>query len=157
MQEPKTQTQAMTKSPVVSSQVQVKSKDEAPVIKNNLAEPEYDFLSKQPTEIVDETYKVDKFEKRNFQLVEVCRVIIIIIIFESFKNQSEFFDFFVFLIMVFSNNIIARTSKKIMEKCSVISRPLSSNIILSSSCMLLTLTRIVYKCRYEISQPNQKI
>lgn len=66
MQEPKTQTQAMTKSPVVSSQVQVKSKDEAPVIKNNLAEPEYDFLSKQPTEIVDETYKVDKFEK-NFQ------------------------------------------------------------------------------------------
>lgn len=67
MQEPKTQTQAMTKSPVVSSQVQVKSKDEAPVIKNNLAEPEYDFLSKQPTEIVDETYKVDKFEKRNFQ------------------------------------------------------------------------------------------
>lgn len=156
MQEPKTQTQAMTKSPVVSSQVQVKSKDEAPVIKNNLAEPEYDFLSKQPTEIVDETYKVDKFEKRNFQLVEVCRVIIIII-FESFKNQSEFFDFFVFLIMVFSNNIIARTSKKIMEKCSVISRPLSNNIILSSSCMLLTLTRIVYKCRYEISQPNQKI
>lgn len=155
MQEPKTQTQAMTKSPVVSSQVQVKSKDEAPVIKNNLAEPEYDFLSKQPTEIVDETYKVDKFEKRNFQLVEVCRVIIIII-FESFKNQSEFFDFFVFLIMIFSN-IIARTSKKIMEKCSVISRPLSSNIILSSSCMLLTLTRIVYKCRYEISQPNQKI
>lgn len=154
MQEPKTQTQAMTKSPVVSSQVQVKSKDEAPVIKNNLAEPEYDFLSKQPTEIVDETYKVDKFEKRNFQLVEVCRVIIIII-FESFKNQSEFV--FVFLIMVFSNNIIARTSKKIMEKCSVISRPLSSNIILSSSCMLLTLTRIVYKCRYEISQPNQKI
>lgn len=154
MQEPKTQTQAMTKSPVVSSQVQVKSKDEAPVIKNNLAEPEYDFLSKQPTEIVDETYKVDKFEKRNFQLVEVSRVIIIII-FESFKNQSEFV--FVFLIMVFSNNIIARTSKKIMEKCSVISRPLSSNIILSSSCMLLTLTRIVYKCRYEISQPNQKI
>ncbi|PBC26558.1 hypothetical protein APICC_07081 [Apis cerana cerana] len=57
-QEPKTQTQAMTKSPVVSSQVQVKSKDEAPVIKNNLAEPEYDFLSKQPTEIVDETYKL---------------------------------------------------------------------------------------------------
>lgn len=156
MQEPKTQTQAMTKSPVVSSQVQVKSKDEAPVIKNNLAEPEYDFLSKQPTEIVDETYKVDKFEKRNFQLVEVSRVIIIII-FESFKNQSEFFDFFVFLIMIFSNNIIARTSKKIMEKCSVISRPLSSNIILSSSCMLLTLTRIVYKCRYKISQPNQKI
>lgn len=154
MQEPKTQTQAMTKSPVVSSQVQVKSKDEAPVIKNNLAEPEYDFLSKQPTEIVDETYKVDKFEKRNFQLVEVSRVIIIII-FESFKNQSEFV--FVFLIMVFSNNIIARTSKKIMEKCSVISRPLSSNIILSSSCMLLTLTRIVYKCRYKISQPNQKI
>lgn len=64
LQEAKTQTQAMTKSPVVSSQVQIKSKDEAPVIKNNLAEPEYDFLSKQPTEIVDETYKVDKFEKR---------------------------------------------------------------------------------------------
>ncbi|XP_017884119.1 mediator of DNA damage checkpoint protein 1 [Ceratina calcarata] len=54
-QEPSVQ---MTKSPVVSSQVQVKSKDETPVVKNNLAEPEYDFLSKQPTEVVDETYKL---------------------------------------------------------------------------------------------------
>lgn len=61
LQEPKTQTQVMTKSPVISSQVQVKSKDEAPVVKNNLAEPEYDFLSKQPAEVVDETYKVKKF------------------------------------------------------------------------------------------------
>lgn len=153
MQEPKTQTQAMTKSPVVSSQVQVKSKDEAPVIKNNLAEPEYDFLSKQPTEIVDETYKVDKFEKRNFQ--KSLELLLLLYLRALRIRQSEFV--FVFLIMVFSNNIIARTSKKIMEKCSVISRPLSSNIILSSSCMLLTLTRIVYKCRYEISQPNQKI
>lgn len=50
----------MTKSPVVSSQVQVKPKDEAPGVKNNLAEPEYDFLSKQPAEIIDETYKVRK-------------------------------------------------------------------------------------------------
>lgn len=64
LKEPKTETQVMTKSPVVSSQVQIKSKDEAPVIKNNLAEPEYDFLSKQPTEIVDETYKVNKFKCR---------------------------------------------------------------------------------------------
>lgn len=67
LKEPKIQTQVMTKSPVVSSQVQIKSKDEAPVIKNNLAEPEYDFLSKQPTEIVDETYKVNKFKcRKNF-------------------------------------------------------------------------------------------
>ena len=48
----------MTKTPVISSQIQVKSKDETPVVKNNLAEPEYDFLSKQPAEVVDETYKV---------------------------------------------------------------------------------------------------
>ena len=59
LQEPKTQTQVMTKAPVISSQTQVKSKDETPVVKNNLAEPEYDFLSKQPAEVVDETYKVN--------------------------------------------------------------------------------------------------
>lgn len=46
-----------TKSPVLSSVVQVRAKDET-AVKNNLAEPEYDFLSKQPAEIVDETYKV---------------------------------------------------------------------------------------------------
>lgn len=49
-----------TKSPAVSSHVQVKSKDDTPVVKNNLAEPEYDFLSKQPPEVIDETYKVRK-------------------------------------------------------------------------------------------------
>lgn len=41
----------------MSSVVQVHPKEET-AVKNNLAEPEYDFLSKQPAEIVDETYKV---------------------------------------------------------------------------------------------------
>ncbi|KAG8040352.1 hypothetical protein G9C98_000923 [Cotesia typhae] len=45
-----------TKSPM-SSVMQVHPKEET-AVKNNLAEPEYDFLSKQPAEIVDETYKV---------------------------------------------------------------------------------------------------
>jgi len=49
-----------TKSPILSSVVQVRAKDETPGVKNNLAEPEYDFLSKQPTEVIDETYKVNK-------------------------------------------------------------------------------------------------
>lgn len=48
------------KTPVLSSVIQVRAKDEAPGVKNNLAEPEYDFLSKQPTEVIDETYKVCK-------------------------------------------------------------------------------------------------
>ncbi|XP_012535992.1 flocculation protein FLO11 [Monomorium pharaonis] len=47
-----------TKTPALSSVVQVRAKDETPVVKNNLAEPEYDFLSKQPTEVIDETYKL---------------------------------------------------------------------------------------------------
>ncbi|XP_025995350.2 flocculation protein FLO11 isoform X1 [Solenopsis invicta] len=47
-----------TKTPLLSSVVQVRAKDETPVLKNNLAEPEYDFLSKQPTEVIDETYKL---------------------------------------------------------------------------------------------------
>ncbi|TGZ50813.1 uncharacterized protein [Temnothorax longispinosus] len=47
-----------TKTPVLSSVVQVRAKDETPGVKNNLAEPEYDFLSKQPTEVIDETYKL---------------------------------------------------------------------------------------------------
>ncbi|KAH0954723.1 hypothetical protein HN011_007861 [Eciton burchellii] len=47
-----------TKPPILSSVVQVRAKDEIPGVKNNLAEPEYDFLSKQPTEVIDETYKL---------------------------------------------------------------------------------------------------
>lgn len=42
---------------VLSSIVEVLTSVEQP-IKNNIAEPEYDYLSKQPTEIIDETYKV---------------------------------------------------------------------------------------------------
>lgn len=41
------------------SVVQVKSDDEpAVIIGNNIGEPEYDFLSRQPSEVVEETYKV---------------------------------------------------------------------------------------------------
>ncbi|XP_070152991.1 uncharacterized protein [Polyergus mexicanus] len=47
--------QATTKTPILSSVV---AKDEALGVKNNLAEPEYDFLSKQPTEVIDETYRL---------------------------------------------------------------------------------------------------
>ncbi|XP_075972213.1 uncharacterized protein LOC142974011 isoform X1 [Anticarsia gemmatalis] len=47
---------------VISSKVQVKSSnDDEPAIlitNNNIAEPEYDFLSRQPSEFVEETYKV---------------------------------------------------------------------------------------------------
>ncbi|XP_011311383.1 mucin-2 isoform X2 [Fopius arisanus] len=46
-----------TKAPVLSTVVQVVADGNKPV-KNNLAEPEYDYLSKQPTEVVDETYKL---------------------------------------------------------------------------------------------------
>ncbi|XP_034936253.1 uncharacterized protein [Chelonus insularis] len=52
--EPKIQA---TKNPILSTVVQVRSKDES-AVKNNLAEPEYDYLSKQPAEVIDETYKV---------------------------------------------------------------------------------------------------
>ncbi|XP_012287296.1 uncharacterized protein LOC105703457 [Orussus abietinus] len=54
----KTHVNVVTKSPVMSTVIQVNSKYETPVLGNNLAEPEYDFLSKQPSEIVDETYKI---------------------------------------------------------------------------------------------------
>ncbi|XP_014479867.1 PREDICTED: uncharacterized protein LOC106747099 [Dinoponera quadriceps] len=53
-----TSKQTTTKTPVLSSVVQIRAKDETPGVKNNLAEPEYDFLSKQPTEVIDETYKL---------------------------------------------------------------------------------------------------
>ncbi|XP_029155904.1 flocculation protein FLO11 isoform X2 [Nylanderia fulva] len=53
-----TKSQATTKTPVLSSVVEVRAKDETPGVKNNLAEPEYDFLSKQPTEVIDETYRL---------------------------------------------------------------------------------------------------
>ena len=42
-----------------SSVVSVKSEEEpAVIIGNNIGEPEYDFLSRQPSEVVEETYKV---------------------------------------------------------------------------------------------------
>lgn len=48
-----------TPSPVLSSVVEVHSEQEpAVVIGNNIGEPEYDFLSRQPSEVVEETYKV---------------------------------------------------------------------------------------------------
>lgn len=54
----KTRVEVVTKSPVLSTVVEVRPKDDVPGVKNNLAEPEYDFLSTQPAEVVDETYKV---------------------------------------------------------------------------------------------------
>lgn len=58
LQEPNKQ--VSTKAPILSSIVEIRAKDETPGVKNNLAEPEYDFLSKQPTEVIDETYRVRK-------------------------------------------------------------------------------------------------
>lgn len=46
-----------TKSSHLSTVIQVNANTET-AVKNNLAEPEYDYLSKQPTEVIDETYKV---------------------------------------------------------------------------------------------------
>lgn len=48
-----------TVTPVLSSVVQVQKNDEpAVIVGNNIGEPEYDFLSRQPSEVVEETYKV---------------------------------------------------------------------------------------------------
>ncbi|XP_058807008.1 histone acetyltransferase KAT6A [Phymastichus coffea] len=48
-----------TRTPAQSTLVEVRAKaDDVPGVKNNLAEPEYDFLSKQPAEVVDESYKL---------------------------------------------------------------------------------------------------
>ncbi|XP_076636870.1 uncharacterized protein LOC143349470 isoform X2 [Colletes latitarsis] len=57
-QEFNTRAPVTTKSPPVHTQVQIKAKDDKPGLKNNLAEPEYDFLSKQPAEVIDETFKL---------------------------------------------------------------------------------------------------
>lgn len=43
---------------VLSSIVEVKSEEEPALIGNNIGELEYDFLSRQPSEVVEETYKV---------------------------------------------------------------------------------------------------
>ncbi|KAJ9582003.1 hypothetical protein L9F63_003693, partial [Diploptera punctata] len=44
---------------ILSSVVEVKTSSEEPALSgNNIVEPEYDFLSRQPSEIVDETYRV---------------------------------------------------------------------------------------------------
>lgn len=52
-------TSPSTVTPVLSSVVQVQKNDEpAVIVGNNINEPEYDFLSRQPSEVVEETYKV---------------------------------------------------------------------------------------------------
>ncbi|XP_060531660.1 uncharacterized protein LOC132705212 isoform X2 [Cylas formicarius] len=49
----------LTTKKETSSVVQVKSDDEpALIVGNNIGEPEYDFLSRQPSEFVEETYKL---------------------------------------------------------------------------------------------------
>lgn len=48
-------------TPKLSSVVEVKSNKEEPAVlitNNNIGDPEYDFLSRQPSEFVEETYKV---------------------------------------------------------------------------------------------------
>lgn len=52
-------TSPSTVTPILSSVVQVQKNDEpAVIVGNNIGEPEYDFLSRQPSEVVEETYKV---------------------------------------------------------------------------------------------------
>lgn len=43
---------------ILSSIVEVKSEEEPALLANNIGELEYDFLSRQPSEVVEETYKV---------------------------------------------------------------------------------------------------
>ncbi|KAG5888510.1 hypothetical protein JTB14_018441 [Gonioctena quinquepunctata] len=55
----KVEVQSRKDASPVSSVVQVKSDEEpAVIIGNNIGEPEYDFLSRQPSEVVEETFKV---------------------------------------------------------------------------------------------------
>lgn len=52
-------TSPSTITPLLSSVVQVQKNEEpAVIVGNNIGEPEYDFLSRQPSEVVEETYKV---------------------------------------------------------------------------------------------------
>lgn len=49
----------MAEQKPTKSVVQVKSDDEpAVIIGNNIGDPEYEFLSSQPSEVVEQTYKV---------------------------------------------------------------------------------------------------
>ncbi|KAJ8675403.1 hypothetical protein QAD02_011189 [Eretmocerus hayati] len=65
--------EAVTKSQTVEKEQQetssepaeLRTNDDVPGVKNNLAEPEYDFLSRQPTEVVDENYKVINLRPSN--------------------------------------------------------------------------------------------
>ncbi|XP_068082979.1 uncharacterized protein [Anabrus simplex] len=64
--------------PQLSSIVEIRSSNDEPAISgNNILEPEYDFLSRQPSEVVDETYKVinlrpnSKFHLKPRQTAEV--------------------------------------------------------------------------------------
>lgn len=50
--------EATPKQPQILSSVVQVQEEPAVVIGNNIGEPEYDFLSKQPSEVVEETYKV---------------------------------------------------------------------------------------------------
>ncbi|XP_069696837.1 uncharacterized protein [Periplaneta americana] len=49
----------VSKVDILSSVVEIRSSSEEPALSgNNIVEPEYDFLSRQPSEIVDETFRV---------------------------------------------------------------------------------------------------
>lgn len=51
--------ESSTVQPTFSSVVEIQEAEEpAVILGNNIGEPEYDFLSRQPSEVVEETYKV---------------------------------------------------------------------------------------------------
>ena len=59
VREESTSTSHLQPSIAVSSVVEVQIDDEpAVIVGNNIGEPEYDFLSRQPSEFIEETYKV---------------------------------------------------------------------------------------------------
>lgn len=65
-------------SPIIlSSIVEVHSnEDEEPILQigNNIGEPEYDFLSRQPSEFVEETYRVKNLRPSNVKFAHKPRV-----------------------------------------------------------------------------------
>ena len=48
---------------IVSSVVEVRASSEEPALAGNNIDPEYDFLARQSTEVIDETYRVSTNNK----------------------------------------------------------------------------------------------
>lgn len=65
------------------------SEDDEPVVENNIGEPEYDFLSRQPSEFAEETYRVHNIKPTNSKFTHKTRSLVSVVESKKQTNRND--------------------------------------------------------------------